>query len=279
MKVLVAVDRSPESHMALRYACHLLDHFDAEVEAVYVKPDVLAVELENFGVPFIKKTGPREKIEAEAKRVEEVIVNACHVCLGAQIPCEPRMLIGEPAEEIIREARDGGYDLVVLGSHGHSAISGLLLGAVHSQVLHHTSQPLLIVRELRDIQKVLVAYRGTSCDQEALRFVAPLLARRKPEMTILHVQETDMGESDEYARACLMQGDRTLQELGFQPVVKEAKGGFVEETLRETGMAPYDLIVLGAYSHGRSKLRIISNEAVRLVSRTTRPVLVFRGKE
>ena len=41
MKILVAVDKTEESQVALRYACHLMEHFTAIVDALYVKPDVV----------------------------------------------------------------------------------------------------------------------------------------------------------------------------------------------------------------------------------------------
>ena len=41
MKILVAVDKSEESQQALRYTCHLLEHFEADVDALYVKPNLV----------------------------------------------------------------------------------------------------------------------------------------------------------------------------------------------------------------------------------------------
>lgn len=52
MKVLVAVDKSEESQKALKYACHLLEHFDAKVDAVYVKPDESDTGAETLYAPF-----------------------------------------------------------------------------------------------------------------------------------------------------------------------------------------------------------------------------------
>ena len=40
MKILVAVDKTKESQVALGFACHLMEHFVAIVDALYVKPDV-----------------------------------------------------------------------------------------------------------------------------------------------------------------------------------------------------------------------------------------------
>ncbi len=279
MKVLVAIDKSPESHIALRYACHLLEHFDATIDALHVKQDVTHIVLEDFDVPFFKKKDITEKVEEETKEVEEKIFEVCQVCLEGKVPCEPKIVVGEPAEEILRVAREGDYDLIVMGSHGHSALAGFFLGTIHTKILHHARRPVLIARSYRTIRKVLVAYRGTRCDQAALRFIAPLLVRKKPEITVLHVQETELGESREFAEACLLYSNRTLKAFDHTPVIKHTEGDFVTETLNEILANDYDLLVLGAYGHQKPKiLRVISDEALTLVSRTTTPVLVYRDK-
>lgn len=279
MKILVAVDESQEARIALHYTCHLLDHFDAEVDAVFVKPDVLKIALEDFDIPFIKKKDTKAKIEAKASEVEQEIVKACEICLAGKVPCEPRVIVGEPADEILNAADAGHYDMIVLGSHGRSSLKGFLLGTVHSKILHHASVPVMIVREMHEIHKVLVVYRGTHCDQAALRFIAPLLARKNPEIHVLHVQETALGESEEFAENCLLQGENILKKLGHTPALKAGEGDFVDETLKEIMIGDYDLLVLGAYGHERPKyLRVLGDEAIHIVNRTTRPVLVYRDK-
>ena len=94
MKVLVAVDRDLESRLALRYACHLLEHFDAEVDAIHVKKDVGNIILEDFDIPFLKKDH-KKKIDEQAKEVEAAIADACEMCLEGKVPCEPRILVGD----------------------------------------------------------------------------------------------------------------------------------------------------------------------------------------
>jgi len=53
---------------------------------------------------------------------------------------------GNPASEISAAASAGGYDLVVMGSHGHNALKTLVLGSVVSKVLAGCDVPVLIVR-------------------------------------------------------------------------------------------------------------------------------------
>lgn len=280
IKVLVGVDTSPESRVALRYVCHLLEHCDAQVEAIYVKPDVSFYIQHDFEVPFIKRKSLEAKVEETAEEVEKQIWKACELCLAGKVPCEPKIVTGDAAEEILAEAQRGDYDLIVLGSHGHSALRGLLLGNVHNKILHHARRPVLIVREMRSICRVLVAYRGTSCDQKALEFIAPILERKKPQITIFHVMEKALGETDKFAQACVMEGRLGLEKFGHEPVTKIVEGDFVDETIKEIMNEDYDLVVLGAYGHHRPKyLQMISDEALTLVKRTMRPVLVFRDKK
>jgi nucleotide-binding universal stress UspA family protein len=51
----------------------------------------------------------------------------------------------QPAHEIADLAREEGADLIVLGTRGHSAISGLLLGSVTQRLLHVAPCPVLAV--------------------------------------------------------------------------------------------------------------------------------------
>ncbi len=54
--------------------------------------------------------------------------------------------VGNAADCIAATAKEGGYDLVVMGSHGHSALGSLVMGSVTSRVLANCETALLIVR-------------------------------------------------------------------------------------------------------------------------------------
>jgi nucleotide-binding universal stress UspA family protein len=277
MKILVAVDKSEESQQALRATCHLLEHMQAEVDALYVQPDVVDMVADSSYAPFASKGDVEKAIEAEAEKVLDTILESCEICMGGKIPCEPQVAVGDPADEILNFAQEGGYDLIVLGAQGRSSLRGFLLGTVHAKILHHANKPVLIVRNFRPIQKILVAYRGSQCDQGALEYIAPLFAKHKPEITIMHVQETALGESEEFAQQCVLTGEETLRKTGYTPIKKLTKGDFVDEILKAVAVERYDLLVLGAYGHSRPKyLKVLSDEALNLLRLTSRAVLVYR---
>ena len=278
MKILVAVDKTEESQVALRYACHLMEHFIAIVDALYVKPDVVETVTGGGGyIPFTIKSKVEREIEKETKKTVEEIIEACAICVGKRIPCNPFVASGDPAEEILNFANRDYYDMIILGSPGRSLLRGLLLETVPAKILRHAQQSVLILRNFRPIQKILVAYRWSQCDQGALEFIAPLFAKKKPEITVMHVQEMEQGESEEFVEACLRTEDETLQRYGHSSISKIAKGDFVDQILKAVAIERYDLLVLGAFEHKLPKYsKVMSDEVLNLVRLSTRPVLVYR---
>jgi nucleotide-binding universal stress UspA family protein len=277
MKILVAVDKTQESQVALRLACHLMEHFTAIVDALYVKPDVVGTVTEGGGyTPFITESDVKREIEKETQKTVEEIIEACAICVEKRLPCNPFVASGDPAEEILNFANRDYYDIIILGSQGRSLVRSLLLETVPAKILRYAQQSVLILRNFRPVQKILVVYRGSQCDPGGLEFIAPLFARKKPQVTVLHVQEPEAGQSIEILDACLRTGDETLLQYGYPYQKKIANGDFVEEILKAVAVERYDLLVLGPYEHDSKSLKVMSNEVLDLVRLTTRPVLVYR---
>ncbi|WP_310460783.1 universal stress protein [Sphaerotilus sp.] len=53
---------------------------------------------------------------------------------------------GHVAETIARSATEGNFDLLMMGSHGHSELGNLVLGSVATRVMAHCKTPVLLVR-------------------------------------------------------------------------------------------------------------------------------------
>jgi nucleotide-binding universal stress UspA family protein len=54
--------------------------------------------------------------------------------------------VGDPGTEIASFARSKKFDLVLMGSHGHGALTNLVLGSVATKVLAHCKVPVLLAR-------------------------------------------------------------------------------------------------------------------------------------
>jgi nucleotide-binding universal stress UspA family protein len=92
---------------------------------------------------FFELGDPKSYYESRAQEVLEP-VRAFIAQKGWQARFEHR--VGMPAEVISNVATEGHFDLVVLGSHGHSALANLALGSVATGVLARCKTPVLLIR-------------------------------------------------------------------------------------------------------------------------------------
>jgi universal stress protein A len=70
------------------------------------------------------------------------------VAAPAEIDVERRLIVaGEPVTDILSVADEVNADLIVMGTHGRSGVSRVLLGSIAERVLHEANCPVLLVRE------------------------------------------------------------------------------------------------------------------------------------
>jgi len=138
LRVLVAVDFSPESLAALRAATRLAKRVGGEITIAHVRPlsDVRAVVLEERGDLLHLGTGELAKAIAEhyEKRLGRL----------ARGDAAIRLLRGDAARELGREARRG-HDMLVMGTRGHGRTASFLLGSTVQELLVRSPIPLLVV--------------------------------------------------------------------------------------------------------------------------------------
>jgi nucleotide-binding universal stress UspA family protein len=53
--------------------------------------------------------------------------------------------IGNPYEEILKKAEEWNADLIVLGTHGRTGLTHLLMGSVAEKVIRHSIKPLYVI--------------------------------------------------------------------------------------------------------------------------------------
>ncbi len=56
------------------------------------------------------------------------------------------MEVGQPSEVIAKYARDNKLDMIILGTRGLGAVSGMLLGSVTTKIIRETDTPVLLVK-------------------------------------------------------------------------------------------------------------------------------------
>jgi len=139
-RVLVPIDFSEASHKALSYASVFAEQCGAEITLLHVVELPAYPELGYAHVPMK---------EAEQKKSALETLQLAPLALGenARLIKSTLIRVGNPAQEILEEARRGSSDLVVISTHGHGRLRHLLLGSTTERVVRHASCPVLVVRE------------------------------------------------------------------------------------------------------------------------------------
>ena len=141
-KILCPTDLSDECRPALAMACEWAKRFGAELHLVHVV-DGLTNPYPYLGPPF-----------NEAAAWETMIRQKAHAALGAwplpagfeSLKIVRELRSGSPIVNIVEYAKATGTDLIVMGTHGRSGLSHLLLGSVAENVVRHATCSVLTVR-------------------------------------------------------------------------------------------------------------------------------------
>ena len=146
--ILVPVDFSENSRSALEYAAEFARRFGAELDVLHVWEVPTFVPVESAALADAG-TSILELARKAAERQLEIFV-ATAAQKGIRVR-DAKNVPGHPAHAIVDAATAGGYDLLVLGTHGRTGLSRTLIGSVAERVVRHAHCPVLTVRsrELR----------------------------------------------------------------------------------------------------------------------------------
>lgn len=144
-KILVPVDGSAASQKAAVQAFDLARKYDSEVVIfhVFIEPDI---DMYNkFGVvidPDMNKLKNKLK-ENEKKMLDSIISNLD----SSGFSIRKKIVSGVAYEEILKEAHEGNYDLIVIGQRGYSKIKRFFVGSQTVRVISDANCPVLVVHE------------------------------------------------------------------------------------------------------------------------------------
>jgi len=148
-KVLLPTDGSETAEKAIAFAAKLFANTSCKVTLLSVveEPVYSAFWSDGLIAPEVLMPPPEELREELDKRAEEMLAESAQPLRDASLEVLPKIRFGNSAAEVLQEAEEGGYEMIVMGSHGRGALGGFLLGSVSNRVTHHAACPVLIVRQ------------------------------------------------------------------------------------------------------------------------------------
>lgn len=297
MRILVPVDGSKYSQAAVNFIA-------SRTKLIGTEPDV---RLLNVQLPIpVRATRVVGKDVVKSYYDDESVKALKHplaTLKKAGLVATSDYRVGHPGEEIANAAAEIKADLVVMGSHGHGALAGLLLGSVTNEVLARTRRPMLVLRESHaakgDSLKVGIAVDGSKFGREAVKYAIRHrdLFGPQPQFQLLNVVPDFAGAvMPDMAGIALpafsAEEVAAMQAKSFETVMKPVKklmekAKLVADTVRLAGnpgdeLAAYakkkklDLLVMGSHGYGAFKQAVLGSVATRVIAHCTTPVLLVR---
>ncbi|MGB2817265.1 MAG: universal stress protein [Burkholderiaceae bacterium] len=297
MKILVPVDGSKYSRTAV-------DFVASRSTLVGTNPDVEVLNVQ-LAIPTraTRVVGKDVVSSYYTDEAEKALRPARTRLQKAGMTPTVRFAVGNPADEISAAAAKDDVDLLVMGSHGHSALRGLLVGSVTNAVLAQTKTPILIVRHREnppaDSLKVGIAVDGSKFGREAVKYVLRHreLFGANPQITLLHVvadfagalmpdmagialpaySEEDIRAMQKKAFESAIRPVRKLfQKAGVQATEVCLAGSAGEEIAAYAKKKKLDVLVMGSHGYGAFKAAVMGSVATRVAHTSEVPLLLVR---
>jgi nucleotide-binding universal stress UspA family protein len=143
--ILVPTDGSKAAKKAGEVAIDLAKQLNATVIILSI---VDRRALISIGETAVLEAVSEAEVEAKLKNAaEEYIKEMAKLCHESGVQLKALIGRGHPVEEIIREAQQANADLIVMGSHGRSALAATVLGSVAYGVIHRDFKvPVMVVK-------------------------------------------------------------------------------------------------------------------------------------
>jgi nucleotide-binding universal stress UspA family protein len=279
--ILVAMDDSPHSWAARRYASALAHGYGAVVKALSIGDARVAVPLgwwDYKALAHVPPAGLREPSEGVAT-LERSVEQACLDLLAqAREQFEEEGVTyrtlyrhGVPADLIVEEARTA--DLVMLGHRGEGTMfMGVTMGSTACSVARRVNKPVLIApRAYVPLNRILLAYDGSRHADRAMQWAADLALTFQLPLVLLTVHKYPIVAESRIAKAA--EYLRTFR-VPFETMLR--RGDVSHEILGTATEKDCQLIIMGAYGHNPLREMLLGSTTEEVMNLTPVPLLLVK---
>lgn len=139
-RILVPIDFSNATEEIIKQAIRYAKLTDGKVMLIHVaapEPDFIG---DDVG-PQVIRDQKAEKLKSEHQRMEEY----AELFENENVQITPLLIQGVTVDEILSECKKFRAGIIIMGSHGHTAMYNLLMGSVVEGVIRKSEVPVLVV--------------------------------------------------------------------------------------------------------------------------------------
>jgi nucleotide-binding universal stress UspA family protein len=278
-KILVCTDGSPDSEGAITAALHLAKATGSTVVLLEVifylagyelqSPDTLAPPMVNLELMQVMESAAKERLETwKAKAAKEGVT------------LEPRVRTGASAYDgILEEAGESQPDLIIMGRHGYTGLTRLLMGSVTARVIGHSPCHVLVAPRgvPLSFERLLMASDGSPFSEAAWTEALSLAKTMGSALIGVAVAASDRDIPTATEAARKMEAAAAAQGITLDTLIP--MGRPEEGIVKAAEFKGASLIIVG--SHGRTGLKrlLMGSVAERVIGLASCPVLVVKKKE
>ena len=304
--ILLPVDGSTQSRIAQEMTAFLSKLFKSQVTLLHVvsnelpalagqvyssREDFVPVNTATYQFPrTIGLSRPRENVlpdevireitEHYRQKGQTVLTEIAARFTQQGITVKNKIVEGtDVAESIISDAETGNYDLIIMGNSGSDVSEfDLHLGSVAHKVLLRAKIPIMIVRNKRDIRKILVPVDGSVKEEKAMRKAQTLAKATMSTVILLHVQDASLLRLRPEIRGMglqvLEENSNMFKGIQFEKrLVSGDPANVIIQTAKQEGA---DLIVMSKGELGTLKGLFLGSVSDHVLHHATVPVLLVK---
>jgi nucleotide-binding universal stress UspA family protein len=220
-----------------------------------------------------------------------------------------KMLEGRPANRIVDEAKEGDFDLIVMGSHGLGGLDRIILGSVSSEVSYSSEVPVMLIKQkddelLESVNKILVPVDGSEKSKKAQHFALELAENFGADVDLLNVVSIGVEdipvlpypmqptatrnipdwiqpysieykkESENFLSKFLKKARKSKPELKISKKIAEGKPA--DGILEVSEEGNYDMIVMGGSGWGNISSILLGSVSSRVANNSKIPVTIVK---
>jgi universal stress protein E len=192
--VLAATDFSEHGLAAVRRAVWVAQQSREKLVVAHVVADIRkAIHHTSYRSRIEFLEGNEEHFQHELRRESDDKLKRELATLGSTgVEIKYETLLGEPYEELIHSVQQEGYDLVVAGTRGHSALQRLVLGSTAKRLIRKCPVSVWTVKdkEIKPPARILAAVDMSDVSRLALNQAMWVAQRAGAQLHVLHVIES-----------------------------------------------------------------------------------------
>lgn len=151
-KILVPLDGSEHSTRALEIAIQIAKKFKGKITLIHVysvsvRPVVVPEPATlTPGIPMMAPAEYSRVAEAVKEAGARILAEGAEKVKAEGVEVETMLTEGHTVYEIVKAAKEGEFDLIVMGARGLSRIKEIILGSVSDGVIRNAPCPVLVTK-------------------------------------------------------------------------------------------------------------------------------------